>query len=80
VREAIASGEVGDPHLVRISSRDPEPPPAAYVRDSGGIFLDMTIHDLDVARFLTGSEIEEGYARGDVRVDPEIGEAGDLPM
>jgi len=78
VREAIASGDVGDVHLVRISSRDPEPPPASYVRESGGIFLDMTIHDFDMARFLTGSEIEEVYARGDVRVDPDIGDAGDL--
>ena len=78
VRAAIATGEIGDPQLVRISSRDPEPPPASYVRVSGGIFLDMTIHDFDMARFLTGSEIEEVYARGDVRVDPEIGEAGDL--
>jgi myo-inositol 2-dehydrogenase/D-chiro-inositol 1-dehydrogenase len=78
VREAIAAGEVGDVHLLRISSRDPGPPPLAYIRSSGGIFLDMTVHDFDMARFLTGSEVEEVYALGDVRVDPEIGEAGDL--
>ena len=78
VRQAIEAGEVGDVHLLRISSRDPGPPPIAYVRSSGGIFLDMTVHDFDMARFLTGSEVEEVYARGDVRVDPEIGEAGDL--
>ena len=78
VREAIAAGEVGELHLVRISSRDPGPPPLDYIRVSGGIFLDMTVHDFDMARFLTGSEVEEVYARGEVRVDPGIGEAGDL--
>lgn len=78
VREAVAAGAVGDVHVVRISSRDPFPPPAAYVRVSGGIFLDMTVHDFDLARFVTGSEVEEVYARGEVRVDPAIGEQGDL--
>ena len=78
VRAAIAEGDVGELHLLRISSRDPEPPPLSYIRSSGGIFLDMTVHDFDMARFLTGSEIEEVYARGDVRVDAAIGEAGDL--
>lgn len=78
VRSAIASGEIGELHLLRISSRDPGPPPLSYIRVSGGIFLDMTVHDFDMARFLTGSEVEEVYARGEVRVDPEIGEAGDL--
>lgn len=78
VREAIATGEVGELHLVRISSRDPAPPPLAYIRVSGGIFLDMTVHDFDMARFLTGTEVDEVYALGDVRVDPEIREAGDL--
>jgi len=78
VRDAVASGAVGELHLVRITSRDPEPPPLAYVKVSGGIFLDMTVHDLDMARFVTGAEVEEVYARGEVRVDPAIGEAGDL--
>ena len=50
----MAAGEVGEPHLVRITSRDPAPPPLEYVRVSGGIFLDMTIHDFDMARFVTG--------------------------
>jgi myo-inositol 2-dehydrogenase/D-chiro-inositol 1-dehydrogenase len=59
---------------VRISSRDPAPPPIEYLRVSGGIFLDMTIHDLDMARFVTGSEVEEVYARGEERLDPAIGE------
>lgn len=78
VQQAVAAGEVGDVHLVRITSRDPAPPPVAYVEVSGGIFLDMTIHDFDMARYVSGSEVTEVYAKGDVRVDPSIGEAGDL--
>ena len=78
VRQAIVSGELGEPHLLHIISRDPGPPPISYVKVSGGMFLDMTIHDFDMARFLTGDDVEEVYAAGAVRVDPEIGEAGDL--
>jgi myo-inositol 2-dehydrogenase/D-chiro-inositol 1-dehydrogenase len=78
VHSAVAAGEVGDIHLLRITSRDPEPPALSYIRVSGGIFLDMTIHDFDMARYVTGSEVEEVYASGEVRVDSEIGEAGDL--
>ena len=78
VRDRVADGDVGDVHLVRISSRDPEPPPISYIEVSGGIFCDMTIHDFDMARFVTGSEAVEVYATGAVRVDPAIGAAGDL--
>ena len=78
VRDRVAAGDVGDVHLVRISSRDPDPPPISYIEVSGGIFCDMTIHDFDMARFVTGSEAVEVYATGGVRVDPAIGEAGDL--
>ncbi len=78
VHDAVRSGAIGDVHLLRISSRDPAPPPLEYVGHSGGIFLDMTVHDFDMARFVTGSEVEEVYARGEVRVDPAIGAAGDL--
>ncbi|MEM9612248.1 MAG: inositol 2-dehydrogenase [Actinomycetota bacterium] len=78
VAAAVADGSMGDVHLVKITSRDPEPPPVEYVKVSGGIFRDMTIHDFDMARFVTGSEIVEVYATGAVRVDPAIGEAGDL--
>ena len=78
VRDAVASGELGDVHLVRITSRDPAPPPVEYIKLSGGIFLDMTIHDFDMARYVTGSEVVEVYAQGAVRVDPAIGEAGDV--
>jgi myo-inositol 2-dehydrogenase/D-chiro-inositol 1-dehydrogenase len=78
VRDAVVSGALGDLHLVRISSRDPAPPPLAYARTSGGLFLDMTIHDFDMARFVTGSEVVEVYARGAVRITPELAEFGDI--
>jgi myo-inositol 2-dehydrogenase/D-chiro-inositol 1-dehydrogenase len=78
VREMVANGEIGAPHLVHIISRDPAPPPVEYIKVSGGIFLDMTIHDFDMARYLIGSEVEEVYAAGGVMVDPKIGEAGDI--
>ena len=78
VQRMVAAGQIGTPHLLRITSRDPGPPPLAYVRASGGIFLDMTIHDFDMARFLIASEVTEVYTLGAVRVDPEIGAAGDL--
>ena len=78
IREAVASGEIGEPHIMRITSRDPAPPPIEYVKVSGGIFLDMTIHDFDMARYLIGDEVVEVYATGAVRVDPKIGEAGDI--
>jgi len=78
VRELVASGSIGRPHVIRITSRDPGPPPLDYIKVSGGIFLDMTIHDFDMARFLSGSEAEEVYAIGDALVDPAIGEAGDV--
>jgi myo-inositol 2-dehydrogenase/D-chiro-inositol 1-dehydrogenase len=78
VRQAVTSGAVGAVHLVRISSRDPAPPPLAYIATSGGIFLDMTIHDFDMARYVTGSEVAEVFAHGSVRIDPAIGETGDL--
>ena len=78
VREMVAAGEIGEPHILRITSRDPGPPPIEYIKVSGGIFLDMTIHDFDMARYLIGSEVTEIYAAGGVMVDPEIGEAGDI--
>jgi myo-inositol 2-dehydrogenase/D-chiro-inositol 1-dehydrogenase len=78
VHDMVAAGDIGEPHLLRITSRDPAPPPIAYVQVSGGIFLDMTIHDFDMARYLIGSEVQQVYAAGGVRVDPAIGEAGDV--
>jgi myo-inositol 2-dehydrogenase/D-chiro-inositol 1-dehydrogenase len=78
IREYTLAGETGQVHLIKITSRDPAPPPPAYVAVSGGIFLDMMIHDFDMARFQAGSEITEVYAAGAVLVDPEIGKAGDV--
>jgi myo-inositol 2-dehydrogenase/D-chiro-inositol 1-dehydrogenase len=78
VRQAVTGGEIGEPHLLHIVSRDPEPPTPEYVKTSGGIFMDMTIHDFDMARYLIGKEVTEIYAAGGVRIDPEIGKAGDL--
>jgi myo-inositol 2-dehydrogenase/D-chiro-inositol 1-dehydrogenase len=78
VREMVAEGKVGSPQIVRITSRDPAPPPVSYIKVSGGMFLDMTIHDFDMARFLTGSDVVEVYTAAGVMVDPGIGEAGDV--
>jgi myo-inositol 2-dehydrogenase/D-chiro-inositol 1-dehydrogenase len=78
VRQMVAEGKIGALHLLRITSRDPAPPPLSYIQVSGGLFLDMTIHDFDMARYLSGSEVEEVYATAGVMVDPAIGEAGDV--
>ena len=78
LHKAIAAGKIGSVQVVKICSRDSEPPTAKFVRSSGGLFLDMTVHDLDMVRFLSGSEVEEVYAAGSVLIDPSIGEAGDV--
>ena len=78
VQKAVAAGKIGTSHIIRITSRDPEPPALAYIKVSGGMFLDMTIHDFDMARFLAGCNAEEIYVQAAVLVDPAIGEAGDV--
>ena len=78
VHDVVANGGVGDVHIVKVTSRDPEAPPLSYVKVSGGIFVDMTIHDFDMVRYLSGSEVEEVSAVGTCLVNPEIGEAGDV--
>lgn len=78
VRELVEAGKIGDVHMVKITSRDPAPPPLAYLKVSGGIFLDMTIHDFDMARYLSISEVEEVYAQGAVLIDPAIDVIGDI--
>ncbi len=78
VRDAVAAGKIGDTHIIKITSRDPAPPSADYVKVSGGMFLDMTIHDFDMVRFLAGCDAEEVYVEAAVLVDPAIGEAGDV--
>jgi myo-inositol 2-dehydrogenase / D-chiro-inositol 1-dehydrogenase len=77
-QEAVLNGKIGTQHVIKITSRDPEAPPVSYVKVSGGIFLDMTIHDFDMVRYLSGSEVEEVYAIGSALVDPAIGRAGDI--
>jgi myo-inositol 2-dehydrogenase/D-chiro-inositol 1-dehydrogenase len=76
--QAVHDGEVGELHSLRVTNRDPASPPIDFVRRSGGMFFDFTIHDLDTVRFVSGSEIEEVYAAGAVLIDPEIGAAGDI--
>jgi len=76
--EAVRSGEIGDIHTLRVTSRDPIPPDIDFVRRSGGLFFDFTVHDFDVVRFLSGAEIVELFAVGEVLVDPRIGAAGDI--
>jgi myo-inositol 2-dehydrogenase/D-chiro-inositol 1-dehydrogenase len=78
VRDAVVAGTLGELSVVRITSRDPAPPPIAYIERSGGLFLDMTVHDFDMARFVTGREVVEVFAHGDVRTEPAIGAAGDI--
>jgi len=78
IRKAYDNGRIGDAHILKITSRDPEPPNPKYIAVSGGIFLDMTIHDFDMAAFLTNADAEEVYVNSAVLVDPEIGKQGDV--
>lgn len=78
VQRAVAAGKIGRTEIIKITSRDPEPPSIDYVKVSGGMFLDMTIHDFDMVRFLAGCEATEVYVQGANLVDPAIGEAGDV--
>lgn len=73
----LAAGDIGDAEIITILSRDPSPPPVSYIQSSGGIFRDMMIHDLDMARFLLGEEPTTVFAVGAALVDPDIGQAGD---
>ncbi|MCF8262679.1 MAG: inositol 2-dehydrogenase [Melioribacteraceae bacterium] len=78
VKGEIQNDKVGDIHIVKITSRDPGPPPIEYILGSGGVYMDMVIHDFDMARFITNSEVDEIFCKGMVRVDPEIKTAGDF--
>lgn len=78
MKQMVDEGKIGEPHILKITSRDPAPPPAEYSAVSGGMFLDMTIHDFDMARYIVGSEVTEIYTKATVLVDPEIGKAGDV--
>ncbi|MDU4695666.1 MAG: inositol 2-dehydrogenase [Paenibacillus sp.] len=78
IREHVESGAIGDVQLIKITSRDPSPPPESYVAVSGGIFMDMMIHDFDMARYLSGSEVEEVFAQGGVLIDPAFAKYDDV--
>lgn len=78
VHEEVQAGKIGNPHIVKITSRDPAPPPIGYLKSSGGIFMDQMIHDFDMIRYLSGKEVTSVFARGKVRIDPVIGELGDV--
>ncbi len=78
IRKAIDAGSVGDVQIIKITSRDPEPPSQAYIKVSGGMFMDMTIHDFDMVRFLAGCDADEIYVNAAVLVDPAIGAEGDV--
>ncbi len=78
IRQLVVDDAVGDVQIVKITSRDPGPPPVSYIKVSGGMFLDMTIHDFDMARYISGKQVKEVFAKGAVMVDPEIGNAGDI--
>jgi len=78
VRDHIVRGNVGDVHILKVTSRDPAPPSIEYIQSSGGIFTDMMIHDFDVVRFLSGIEVVEVYAAGSVCFSEDIGRAGDF--
>ena len=79
VADAVKDGTIGDPHIVIVTSRDPEPPPASYVAVSGGIFYDMMIHDFDMVRYVTGSEAVEISAVGSCLVNPNLQEESGIP-
>lgn len=78
VREKVAQGEIGRVHTLRITSRDPHPPPPEYIKTSGGLFMDMMIHDFDMARYIMQSEIIEVFVKGTVLIDEQIAACGDI--
>ncbi|MFD2034971.1 inositol 2-dehydrogenase [Belliella marina] len=77
IRTLVQEGEIGDVHMLKITSRDPAPPSLEYLKSSGGMFLDMSIHDFDMARFIMGKEVEEVYAVAAAFVSDDVKEAGD---
>jgi len=78
IRSLVQQGEIGDVHLLKITSRDPGPPSLDYLKSSGGMFLDMTIHDFDMARFITGKEVEEVFAVAGAFASDDVKLAGDF--
>jgi myo-inositol 2-dehydrogenase/D-chiro-inositol 1-dehydrogenase len=78
VRDTVVSGKLGKPHIIKVTSRDPEPQPLEYVAVSGGLFMDMMIHDFDMVRYLAGSEVTEVSAYGAVLIDERVKQYNDI--
>ena len=78
IRQLVLNDAIGNPQIIKITSRDPGLPPFEYLKVSGGMFLDMTIHDFDMARYISGKQVKEVFAKGAVLIDPEIEKAGDI--
>ena len=78
IKSLVGLGKIGEPQLLKITSRDPGPPPISYIKVSGGLFMDMAIHDFDMARYIMNKEVVEVYSNGAVMVDKAIGDAGDI--
>jgi myo-inositol 2-dehydrogenase/D-chiro-inositol 1-dehydrogenase len=77
-RASVSEGKIGNPQIVKITNRDPALPNIEFVKTSGGMFMDFTIHDFDMARYLMGKEVVEVYAKGLVFFDKAIAEVGDI--
>lgn len=80
VHDTVASGKLGRPHIVKITTRDAAPPPFEYAKVSGGLYMDMMIHDFDMARFLSGSEVAEVSAYGHAMMNPKLSEIDDVDI
>lgn len=78
IHNEVASGSIGNVQIVKITSRDPAPPSISYVKSSGGLFMDMMIHDFDMIRYISGKKVEMVYAQGSVLIEEEIGKVGDV--
>ncbi|OGT57573.1 MAG: inositol 2-dehydrogenase [Gammaproteobacteria bacterium RIFCSPHIGHO2_12_FULL_43_28] len=78
IKKRVLQGAIGKPQIINITSRDPVCPTEEYCKTSGGMFMDMTIHDFDMARFLAGAEVTEVYAKGAVLINPDIAKYGDI--
>lgn len=78
IRAAVEAGKIGTPQIIRITNRDPQRPDLDFIPKSGGLFMDFSIHDFDMVRYLSGSEVEEVFALGTVLIDPEIDKLGDI--
>ena len=78
LKDRLAAGEIGEPEMLLVTSRDPGPPPVDYIKVSGGIFKDMLIHDFDIFRWILGDEAATVHATGSCLTDPAIATAGDI--